>query len=147
VADIDVASPGYAIDITSAEFRFDGDRLSAAVESLDYNMKTDEEIVHLQGLQDPQERTAGQRMYDGNITWATRQWLRFADLNGGLDEVTNKVFTLTVIASPKNDPAVYEFTFYDFRMHSDGGNIDKSASKTKVACSFFRRTMVPVTDA
>lgn len=147
MADIDVASTGYAIDITSAEFRFDGDRLSAALESMDYSMKTDEEIVHLQGRQDPQERTAGQRMYEGNVTWATRQWLRFAALNGGLDEVTNKIFTLTVIASPKNDAAVYEFTFYDFRMHSDSGNIDKSAGKTKVACSFLSRTMVPVTDA
>lgn len=141
MADLDIATPGYSIDITSAEFRFDGDKISAAVESMTRNTKTDEELTHLQGLQDPQERTAGQRTHDGDMTWATRQWLLFCALVGGADgenAVLNKVFgSLTVITSPLNNDKVYQFTYKQFRMHSVSDNLDKSAGKTKVTCSWL----------
>lgn len=141
MADLDIATPGYSIDITAAEFRFDGDKISAAVEMMNYNTKTDEEIVHLQGLADPQERTRGQRSHDGDMTWASRQWAIFCELVGGQageEAVLDKVFgSLTVIAAPENNDSVYQYTFKGFRMHSVSGNLDKSAGKTKVTCSWL----------
>ena len=146
---IDVGSPGFGIDITAARFSFDGETLSAACKEMDYSSKTDEEIIHLQGEQDPAERTAGQTSYEGSITWATRQWLRFCARFGGEAVVRNKEFTLVVNGSPQNDPAEYEFTFYKFRMHSFAGNFSKSAAETKVSCSFlkFEQEVIQDSDA
>jgi hypothetical protein len=134
---IDVSTPGFGIDVTSAEFLFDGESLSAAIESMEFSTKTDEEIVHFQGLQDPQERTAGQRSHEATLTWGTRQYLLFCDRFGGWDEVKNKEFTLVVNAEPRNDDKVYSLTFYAFRLHSDSINLDKSASKNKISASFL----------
>lgn len=141
---IDVSTPGNSIDITSAGFRFEGDELSAAIESLDYNTKTDEELTFLQGTQDAHERTLGQRTHDGNVTWATRQWMRFCEREGGEDAVLNKEYdSFTCVAEPANNKGrVYKLTFFQFRMHSPSGNIDKSAGKTKVACSWLRQEKV-----
>lgn len=143
MADIDVNTAGYSLDITSAQFRFDGDRLSAAVESLDHDTKTDEELVFLQGQVDASERTRGQRTHTGNITWATRQWMSFCEIQGlddGENEVLDKEYTFICIVSPKNNDSVYQYTFEQFRMHSPSGNIDKSAGKTKIACSWLRQS-------
>ena len=141
---IDLGSSGLAIDITCAEMIFDGDRLSAALASMEWSTKTDEELIHLQGLEDPQERTAGQRSHEATVTWVTRQYVRFCELMGGWDVVKDMEFTLVVNASPKNDPKFYSFTFNKFRLLSDSFNLDKSASMNKISCSFLSFEMESV---
>ena len=82
---IDVGTPGFAQDITSASFKFNGAPLSAAITEMEWNCKTSEEVLHFQGLQDPQERSAGQREYDASITWGARQYALFLAKQGGWD--------------------------------------------------------------
>lgn len=142
---IDVGSPGFAIDITSAELQFDGDTLSAAVSTMEWSCKTEEEVIHYQGLQDPQERTAGQRTYEASLTWGTRQYVLFCEREGGWDAVKNRAYTLVVNASPKNDPKLYSFTFRQLRLHSDSMNLDKSASMNKISASFLSYDQKSVT--
>ena len=142
---IDVGTPGFGIDITAAELQFDGDTLSAAVSTMEWSAKTEEEIVHFQGLQDPQERTAGQRSYEATITWGTRQYVLFCERQGGWDQVKNQEFTLVVNASPKNDSKLYSFTFNKLRLHSDSINLDKSASMNKISASFLSYDQESVT--
>lgn len=134
---IDVGTPGYAIDITAAEFQFNGQTLSAAIVEMEWNTKTEEELVHYQGLQDPQERTKGQRSHDGTCTWGARQWALFCQTFGGRDAVLNREFTLVVNCEPESDPLLYTYTFNKFRMHSDAGNLNKSAGMTKVTFSYL----------
>lgn len=134
---IDVGTPGYAIDITAAEFQFNGQTLSAAIVEMEWNTKTEEELVHFQGLQDPQERTKGQRSHDGTCTWGARQWALFCQTFGGRDAVLNREFTLVANCEPENDPLLYTYTFKKFRMHSDSGNLNKSAGMTKVTFSYL----------
>lgn len=141
---IDVGSPGYGIDITTAEFQIDGDTLSAALKSMEFSAKTDEEIIHLQGLQDPSERTPGQTTYEGSVTWATRQFLLFCARYGGWKVVRNKEFTLVVNATPQNDTRFYEFKFLKFRMKDFSSGFDKGASEMKISCSFLDYDQAPV---
>lgn len=134
---IDVGTPGFGLDITSAEMQFDGDTLSAAISTMEWSTKTDEELVHFQGLEDPQERTAGQRSHEASLTWGTRQYVLFCEKMGGWNAVKDREFTLVVNASPKNDPKLYSFTFNKIRLHSDSVNLDKSASMNKISASFL----------
>lgn len=134
---IDVGTPGFAQDITSASFEFDGYALSAALVEMEWNCKTSEEVLHFQGLQDPQERSAGQREYDASITWGARQYALFVDKQGGWNVVKNKEYTLVVYSVPQNDPNFYTYTFNKFRMHSDGNSLNKSAGVVKISCSFL----------
>lgn len=145
MADINFDSAGYSLDVTVASFLFNGASISAAVEGMDYNTKTDEEMTYLQGLQDAQERNAGQRSHDATLTWATRQWMQFcAREPGGINALLNREFTLTVIGRPAGNSKLYKFVFNRFRMHSPSGNIDKSAGKTKVECSYLSFDQFPV---
>ena len=80
---IDVNTPGYAIDITAASFKFDGETLSVAITEMDFNTKTTEEVLHMQGLQDPVERSKGQREHSGTLTWGARQYALFCKKHGG----------------------------------------------------------------
>lgn len=134
---IDVGSAGFGIDITSAEMIFDGDTLSAAISSMSLSCKTDEEVVHFQGLPDPQERTGGQRTYEAELEWGTRQYMLFCEHQGGWDVVKNKEYTLVVNCSPKNDDKFYSLTLNKLRLHSDSMNLDKGAAKTKINASFL----------
>jgi hypothetical protein len=139
MADIDVGTPGFAIDITAADFLFDGQSLSAAIESMEWSTKTEEELVHYQGEEDPVDRTKGQRTHEANLAWGTRQYLLFCAYFGGEAGIKGKEFTLEVQGRPENDPNLYGFTFYRFRLLDDGMNFDKSASKNKVRASFMKR--------
>lgn len=136
-ADIDVGTAGYAIDITAAEFKFSGQSISAAITEMEWNTKTEEELVHFQGLQDPQERTKGQRSHDGTCSWGARQWALFCQTFGGRNAVLNREFNLVVNCKPENDNKLYTYTFNKFRTHSDSGNLNKSAGMTKVTFSFL----------
>jgi len=138
---IDVSTPGFAIDITTAEFIFDGETLSAAVKSMEYSKKNEEEMIHFQGAQDPQERTAGQNTYEGNMVWGMRQYLLMCERFGGEAALSNREFTFVVNATPENDDKLYQYTFYKFRMKDHSGNFDKSAGEAKVGCSFFKVEM------
>lgn len=142
---IDVGTEGNCIDITSAEMMFNGDTLSAAVSTLEWTCKTEEEVIHYQGLQDAQERTAGQRTYEASLTWGTRQYVLFCEKMGGWDAVKNMEFTLVVNASPRNDPKLYSFTFRKFRLKDDSMNLDKSASMNKISASFLSYDQKAVT--
>ena len=134
---IDVGTPGFAQDITSASFKFNGAPLSAAITEMEWNCKTSEEVPHFQGLQAPQERSAGQREYDASITWGARQYALFLAKQGGWDAVRNREYTLVVQNQPQNDPHIYTYTFAKFRMHSDSGSLNKSAGVVKISCSFL----------
>lgn len=140
---IDVGTPGFAIDITASSFKFDGDALSAALTEMEWNCKTSEEVLHFQGLQDPQERSAGQREYDASVTWGARQYALFVDKQGGWDAVNNREYTLVVQAQPRNDPHLYTYTFNKFRMHSDSNSLNKSAGVVKISCSFLSYDVTP----
>jgi hypothetical protein len=153
MGNIDVGSPGWGIDRAVAEFRFDGDRLSAAIESMDFDEKTDEEMIHFQGLTKPQDRTLGQDTFSGNFSWGLRQFINFAALiaaNDGvtdmpaLDYIKRKEFTFTCIASPPNDSNRYKVTFQRLRLLGLSSNIDQAAAKAKVPFSFMDRDIVPV---
>lgn len=134
---IDVGTAGFAIDITSAQIQFDGDTLSAAISSMEWSTKTDEETAHFQGLQDPQERTAGQRTHEATLSWGARQYALFCRQQGGWSVVKDKEYTLVVNAEPKNDDKLYSYTFYKLRLHSDSVNLDKSVSMVKISASFL----------
>lgn len=136
---IDVGTPGYAIDITAAEFLFDGEKLSAAIESCKPTTKQEEEMVYFQGEEDPQERTKGQRSHECAMVWGTRQFMLFCEYFGGRDAVSNREFTLTLLGRPENDDKIYQFTMYGFRILGDDANFDKSASKNNIPCSFLKR--------
>lgn len=140
---IDVGTPGFAIDITSASFKFDGAPLSAAIVEMEWNCKTSEEVLHFQGLQDPQERSAGQREYDASITWGARQYALFLGKQGGIDVVRNREYTLVVQCIPNNDGRVYTHVFTKLRLHSDSHSLNKSAGVVKISCSFLGYTLQP----
>lgn len=135
---IDVSTPGFAIDITTAEFIINGETLSAAVKSMEYSKKNEEEMIHLQGDPDPQERTKGQNSYEASMVWGMRQFLLMCERFGGEAALSNQEFTLVVNATPENDDKLYQYTFRKFRMKDHSGNFDKSASEAKVGCSFFK---------
>lgn len=139
---IDVGTPGNSIDITTSEFHFDGQTLSAAVESLKWTTKQDEEVTHFQGLEDPQERNAGQRTHEGTMIWGHRQFMLFCNVFGGRDAASKRIFTLTILGRPENDPKIYEMTFNEFRILGDSGGFDKGASKIEVPFSFLSREWV-----
>ncbi len=134
---IDVGTPGYAIDITVASFKFDGETLSAAITEADWNSKTSEEILHMQGVQDPIERTKGQRDHSGTMSWGARQYALFCRQAGGWDAVKNKEFSLVLQCEPDNDPHIYTHTFTKLRLHSDSNAVNKSAGVAKIEFSFL----------
>lgn len=143
---IDVSTSGFGIDITTAEFIFDGETLSAAVKSMEYSKKNEEEMVHFQGSQNPQERTAGQNTYEASMVWGMKQYLLMCSRFGGDEALSNREFTLVVNASPRNENKFYQYTFRKLRMKAHGGNFDKSPSEAKVECSFFALEVQPVQD-
>ncbi len=134
---IDVNTPGYAIDITAASFKFDGETLSVAITEMDFNTKTTEEVLHMQGLQDPVERSKGQREHSGTLTWGARQYALFCKKLGGWDVVKNREFTLVAQAEPENDPHIYTHTFASLRLHSDSNALNKSAGVAKIEFSYL----------
>ena len=137
MSQIDVSTPGFAIDITTCEFIFDGATLSAAVQSMEYARKNEEEVIHYQGSKKPKERTAGQDSFEGSMVWGARQWALFCARFGGEDNVVDKEFTFVCNATPQNDTKLYSYTFYKLRMKDSGGNFDKSAGMVKVNCSYL----------
>lgn len=149
---IDVGTPGFSIDITASEFKFDGNTLSTGIESLEINAKQEEEMTWFQGDEEAQERNAGQRSYEGSGVLGTRQFMLFmqavsANSNGEIDYAAfkDKEFELTLFGAPKNDNKLYEFQLHKFRLLNDAINFDKSASKNKFTCSWTRMDMRIVT--
>jgi hypothetical protein len=134
---IDVGTPGFSIDITCAEAKFNGQSLSTGIESMEVNIKQDEEKTWFQGDQDPAERNAGQTDYDLSGVLGTRQFFLFmlAVAGGDFRTLRNMEFELTLLGTPKNDTKIYEFQLHRFRFLNHGFNLDKSPSKDKFTAS------------
>lgn len=149
---IDVGTPGFSIDITSSEFKFNGQTLSTGIESMEVNWKQDEEQTHFQGDEEPAERNAGQRSYEGSGVLGTRQFFLFMQAmaqgeDGTIDfrAFQDMEFELTLHARPKNDNKIYEFQLHRFRFLNGAINLDKSASKNKFTASWIGMEMKLVT--
>ena len=134
---IDVSTPGYALDIVASNLLFDRDTLSAAMRSLEWNLNQEEELIHLQGLQDAQARTKGHRTYSGSCEWPMKQWMLFVQKQGGPDAVGSREYTMEAQGTPDGDTALYQVSMKRFRFLNVGVNIDKSASMAKLTFSFL----------
>lgn len=143
---IDVGTPGFSIDITCAEIKFNGQTLSTGVESMEINIKQEEETTHFQGDEDPQERSAGQTSYEGSGVLGTRQFFLFMQAVSGGDFKTlrDQIFEMTILGRPKNDTKIYEFQMHQFRFLNHGINLDKSPSKDKFTASWLGMDMTIV---
>lgn len=144
---IDVGTPGFSIDITCAEIKFQGQTLSTGIESMEINVKQEEEKTWFQGEQNPQERNAGQTDYDGSGVFGTRQFFLFVQqaAAGDIETFKNQEFELTLLGRPKNDNKIYEFQLHRFRFLNLGINLDKSPSKNKFTASWMGMDMTIVT--
>lgn len=132
---IDVSTPGYALDIVASSFLFDGDTLSAAIRSLEWNLSREEELIHLNGLEDAQARTKGHRTYSGSCEIPMKQWMLFVQKQGGPDVVGSREYTLEAQGSPEGDASLYSVTMRKFRFLNLGANYDKSAAMAKLTFS------------
>lgn len=143
---IDVGTPGFSIDITCAEIKFNGQTLSTGIESMEINIKQEEELTHFQGEEDPQERAAGQTSYEGSGVLGTRQFFLFmlAVTGGKFQTLRDQIFEMTILGRPKNDTKIYEFQMHQFRFLNHGINLDKSPSKDKFTCSWLGLDMAIV---
>jgi len=137
---IDVGTPGFSIDITCAEVKFNGQTLSTGIESMEINIKQEEERTHFQGEQEPAERAAGQTDYECSGVLGTRQFFLFvaAVADGDFHALKNMEFELTLLGRPKNDTKIYEFQMHKFRFLNHGFNLDKSPSKDKFTGSWLK---------
>jgi hypothetical protein len=145
---IDVGTPGFSIDITACEIKIDGQTLSAAMESMEPSIKQEEELTWLHGLQEPQERSAGQRSYECQAVMPTRQFLLLVEAlaAGNFDDFQNLELSMTIHGRPRNDDKMYEFQLNKFRFLDHGFNLDKSASKNKMRCSYLSYSSAVIDD-
>lgn len=139
--------PGDAIDGGVASFELDARPLSAAMEDVDFGVKTTREMIHFMGSKEPGERTGGYREYTGSGTLPLRQLLLLAKevaTNDGNEDdpcaaICDHEFTLSIACTPAGDPNTY--TFYLERLTFDDlpFKIDtKSKSDVKVSFSFMK---------